>query len=70
MDCNLHKGPNLTGLDPVTGTITRLFHPRRDRWEDHFAWRGIRIIGITPVGRVTVQVLAMNSDEQLALRSA
>lgn len=54
----------------MTGAITRLFHPRRDRWEDHFAWRGIRVVGLTAVGRVTVQVLAMNSDEQLALRSA
>lgn len=27
---NLHKGPNIAGLDPETGTLTRLFHPRRD----------------------------------------
>ena len=30
--CNLHKGPNSTGLDPATGELTRLFHPRRDLW--------------------------------------
>ena len=28
--CNLHKGPNIAGLDPVTGQLTRLFHPRED----------------------------------------
>ena len=27
--CNLHKGPNLTGIDPVNGAVEPLFHPRR-----------------------------------------
>jgi hypothetical protein len=35
--CNLHKGPNLTGIDSVAREIVALFHPRRDRWADHFA---------------------------------
>jgi len=30
--CNLRKGPNLTGIDPITGEIVPLFDPRRDRW--------------------------------------
>jgi len=29
-DCNLRKGPNLTGIDSETGEVVRLFHPRRD----------------------------------------
>ena len=70
IDCNLHKGTNLTGIDTETGSVTRLFHPRRDRWEDHFAWRGIHIIGKTAIGRTTIRVLHMNSDDQLALRSS
>lgn len=70
IDCNLHKGPNLTGIDPETRRVTELFHPRRQRWEDHFAWRGIYITGKTAPGRVTVRVLRMNSEDQLALRSA
>ncbi|MGI8961138.1 MAG: HNH endonuclease [Bryobacteraceae bacterium] len=37
--CNLKKGPNLTGLDPETGDIVRLFHPRTDNWADHFTLR-------------------------------
>ena len=41
IDCNLHKGPNLTGIDPQTNRVTELFHPRRHRWEDHFTWHGI-----------------------------
>lgn len=70
IDCNLHKGPNLTGIDPITGAITPLFHPRQQLWEDHFRWEGLHIVGITDVGRTTVRVLCMNSDEQLELRMA
>jgi hypothetical protein len=70
IDCNLHKGPNLSGIDPTTGAIVELFHPRRQLWSDHFHWRGIRIEGVTSTGRATVVVLNMNSDEQLALRSS
>jgi hypothetical protein len=66
--CNLHKGPNLSGIDPETGQITALFHPRRDRWSAHFALRGVHIIGRTPTGRATVQVLNMNAPERMELR--
>jgi hypothetical protein len=34
--CNLHKGPNIAGIDPATGKLTWLFHPRQDAWEQHF----------------------------------
>ena len=39
--CNLNKGPNLTGIDPETGEIVSLFHPRRDRWAEHFVYSGV-----------------------------
>jgi len=68
IDCNLHKGPNLTGFDPDTGEVCRLFHPRGQKWDDHFKWLGIYIVGKTDVGRTTVKVLDMNSNEQLELR--
>jgi 5-methylcytosine-specific restriction endonuclease McrA len=70
VDCNLHKGSNLTGIDPETDATTELFHPRRHRWEDHFRWAGIEIVGTTPIGRTTVRVFYMNSDDRLALRSS
>jgi 5-methylcytosine-specific restriction endonuclease McrA len=68
--CNLHKGPNLTGLDPLTGRLTPLFNPRQQRWEDHFVMRSGRVEGLTPVGRVTVQLLEMNVYGRLELRAA
>ncbi len=37
-------------------------------FDDHFAWQGARIIGRTPVGRATVEVLQMNAPRRLQLR--
>jgi len=70
IDCNLHKGTNLTGIDPDTNVVTELFHPRRHNWNDHFECQRLTIIGKTSIGRTTVRVLNMNSEDQLALRSS
>ncbi len=66
--CNSYKGPNLSGVDPVTTEIVRLFHPRRDGWEEHFRWRGAVLIGRTPIGRATIEVLRINEPTAVALR--
>jgi hypothetical protein len=34
--CNAYKGPNLASIDPESGEIVVLFHPRRDAWSEHF----------------------------------
>jgi hypothetical protein len=68
--CNLHKGPNIAGIDPETGSLTRLFHPRRDTWSEHFRWEGAVIVPLTAVARTTVAVLAMNHPEQITVRQA
>jgi hypothetical protein len=68
--CNRHKGPNVAGVDPTGGRILPLFHPRRGRWEDHFAWRGPVLEGLTDTGRVTIWVLRMNAPSLLTIRSA
>ena len=66
--CNLRKGPNLTGIDPLTGEAVLLFHPRRDQWDDHFRVRGVRLEGVTATGRATVRLLGMNDARRLDLR--
>jgi len=68
LHCNLHKGANLSGLDPKTEKLTRLFHPRLDDWEDHFASRGGEIVGLSAIGRTTVNLLRMNKAGRLQLR--
>ena len=70
IDCNLAKGSNIAGIDSQTGQTTELFHPRRQRWDEHFEWRGVYFVGKTAVGRTTIDVLRMNSDEQVQLRTA
>ena len=67
---NNFKGPNLTGIDPLTRKIARLFHPRRNRWHRHFAWDGAVLIGRTPTGRATIAVMRMNLDFRIAHRLA
>lgn len=68
--CNLHKGPNIAGLDPNSGALTPLFHPRLQNWTDHFEWNHVRLVGKTSCGRTTIHVLAINSSENLELREA
>jgi HNH endonuclease len=66
---NEHKGPNLSGIDPRTGKIVRLFQPRRQRWGRHFRWDGPVLVGRTPCGRATVAVLALNASDRIGLRT-
>lgn len=67
--CNLFKGPNLAGIDPLTGVLAPLFHPRQDEWSANFELQGGRIEGKTPVGRATVRLLQMNVTQRVQLRS-
>ena len=68
--CNLHKSDCVEGIDPGTQAVVRLFHPRRDRWGEHFhaAAATVAIVGLTAVGRATVACLRMNSPVQLHAR--
>jgi len=68
LHCNRHKGPNIAGND--AGAIVRLFHPRRDVWREHFEWVGGTLEGRTAIGRATIQVLAINDPDFLAVRNA
>jgi hypothetical protein len=67
-DCNAHKGPNLTGIDPASGETVPLFNPRVDRWAEHFARSAARIEGATAVGRATAVVLRLNAPERIEMR--
>ncbi|QDV68564.1 HNH endonuclease [Rosistilla carotiformis] len=69
--CNRHKGPNLAGIDPESGALTRLFNPRSDTWIEHFVQRSSGIIeGLTAIGRTTTYVLDFNAERRVELRAA
>jgi hypothetical protein len=50
--------------------VTRLFHPRRDTSIDHFTWEGARLIGLTAIGRATIETLRLNHPHRLAIRQS
>jgi hypothetical protein len=68
--CNSFKANRTHAPDPQTGKSVALFHPRLQKWSEHFAWDedGLRIIGITPTGRATVETFRINRDELVNLR--
>src|ERR1051326_2330612 len=68
--CNSFKGPNLAGLDPQTGKIVQLFHPRRHHWKRCFRWAGPFLVGRSPIGRATIAVLCINNLAALGSRQA
>lgn len=67
---NRHKGPLTAAHEPDSSQLVRLFNPRSDVWEDHFAYDAPRIIGRTAIGRATAWALERNSSEYLELREA
>jgi len=68
VSCSLRKGARRTALDPLTDAEAALFSPRRDVWRLHFRWSGVRLVGISPTGRVTVLALKLNRPVALAIR--
>lgn len=70
--CNGKKYDRVSGYDAVTGRDVLLYHPRRDKWDDHFVWQDnyTQIIGITPTGRATVKLLDLNREGVVNLRIA
>ena len=68
--CNLNKATHISGRDPVSDAVVRIFHPREDRWEDHFqvAPESGELVGQTQIGTATVMRLGLNSSTQVAAR--
>ncbi len=66
--CSLRKEARRTAVDPQTGRKVSLFHPRRQRWLDHFRWEGMTVIGLSATGRATVSALTMNRLSILVIR--
>jgi len=70
LPCNRRKGSDLTSIDPVSGKIVLLFNPRIHSWTDHFSLEGARVVGLTPIGRATAFLLALNTPIRLVERQA
>jgi hypothetical protein len=66
--CNTFKAVNFADHDPESGDLTRLFHPRDDDWDTHFAWDGPVLQVLTAIGRTTIDVLRINLPERVEHR--
>jgi len=70
--CNNHKYNKLTGIDAFDNTEVKLFNPRKQKWTDHFIWDEsfIKIVGLTPAGRATIDALKLNRPRLITRRKA
>ncbi|MBL8160651.1 MAG: HNH endonuclease [Anaerolineae bacterium] len=68
-DCNLHKGSDLSSIDPLTLKGEFLFNPRLDNWSEHFQLKGALIVPLTAAGRVTTQLLRFNDTNRVMERN-
>jgi len=68
--CNGHKYNKIEAVDPVDNVMTPLFHPRQHQWLAHFAWNEdcTYVIGLTPIGRATVEALQLNRQGVVNMR--
>jgi hypothetical protein len=69
-DCNLNKSNRTKGVDPQTGRTRLLFHPKRQKWSQHFYWSddGSLIVGKTSTGRATIAALNLNRSHLISAR--
>ena len=68
--CNSRKYTATSAVDPATGESVPLFHPRQQKWRDHFTWTEDHslVIGLTATGRATIDKLDLNRPGVVNLR--
>jgi hypothetical protein len=68
--CNLSKATATKGLDPDINEMIPLFNPRIQIWKEHFEWieNGLRLHGLTSVGRATIARLKINQPRLVRAR--
>jgi HNH endonuclease len=68
--CNNSKYSHIYAIDPITGGSAPLYHPRQDRWKEHFGWSDdyAQLVGLTMVGRATIERMQLNREGVVNLR--
>lgn len=69
--CNSRKSNRVTAMDVESGVDVPLFNPLIENWDEHFAWQenGTEIVGLSAIGRATVNALEMNHPAMIAARA-
>lgn len=70
--CNNSKYNKTESLDALTGLKALLYHPRNEVWDEHFRWNEnfSKVIGLTSIGRATIEVLKLNRERIVRIRKA
>ena len=68
--CNLKKSDRMELPDPGTQLSVRMFHPRQDKWDEHFDWFEFHVVALTPIGQALVHGLDLNHPRRLQIRQA
>ncbi len=69
VSCSLRKGARQLIKDPATNEIVPIFHPRQQSWKEHFDWNNVEVLGLTAIGRATIDSLSLNRPIMLAIRA-
>jgi HNH endonuclease len=69
VSCSLRKGARQLIKDSVTDEMVAIFHPRQQIWKEHFDWNDAEVIGLTAVGRATIEALSLNRPIMSAIRA-
>jgi 5-methylcytosine-specific restriction endonuclease McrA len=65
--CNRYKGSDIATLDDERKLVP-LFNPRAQKWNDHFAFATLQIVGKTALGTATARLLRFNDPERIEER--
>lgn len=68
VSCSLRKGARLKFPTPGSDGMVTVFHPRKDKWDDHFFWRGPIIAGKTEIGEATIVAMKLNRELIISIR--
>jgi hypothetical protein len=69
VSCSLRKGARQNFEDSEIGEVVSIFNLRQQVCNEHFQWSGVQIVGLTAIGRATVQALNLNRPTMLAIRA-
>ncbi|MBY0503924.1 MAG: HNH endonuclease [Bryobacteraceae bacterium] len=67
--CNRHKGSDIAALNEA-GHPVRLFHPRRQTWDEHFRFDRAVLQPLSDAGEATIRILRLNDPWRIAERLA
>ena len=68
--CNFYKGSDIASYLSGSDILVRLFHPRKDRWSDHFTLENSgELSAKSDIATITIRMLHLNEPSYIELRN-